>query len=76
MLLYFVGPKPSSPNCYVSCFLNEKTPLDEYCSGKKSNRYPCGLESGPEFLPSVSAALSYGSLHNTVANFWILLHGM
>ena len=74
--LYYVGPGHPSGNCYISCFLTEKTPLNENCSGKKSNRHPSGLENVPEFLPCVSAALSYGSLHNTVANFWILLQSM
>jgi hypothetical protein len=27
ILLYFVRPKHSSDNCYISCFLTEKTPL-------------------------------------------------
>ena len=27
MLLYFVGPKHPSGNCYVSCFLTDKTAL-------------------------------------------------
>ena len=27
ILLYFVRPKRSSDNCYISCFLTEKTPL-------------------------------------------------
>ena len=27
MLLYFVGPKRTSGNCYVSCFLTDKTAL-------------------------------------------------
>ena len=31
ILLYFVGPKRPSGNCYVSCFLTDKTALAELC---------------------------------------------
>ena len=27
MLAYFVGPKHPSGNCYISCFLTDRTPL-------------------------------------------------
>ena len=32
ILLYFVGPKRPPGNCYINCFLTEKSPLNLHMS--------------------------------------------